>query len=125
MLFAVILFLILIYFYQRIVGCFHSCPAADWKSDHRENVSEIYAEYHRDILWQFICNDPFRNIRAHLTAIVKSAEHHAFYFICAVSLQQRLKIAVEFIDEVIAHNVIIFNEQNDLVRLRHKPCALQ
>ena len=74
-------------FNLRIGSCFNSYPAANRKSDHRENVPEIYAEHNRNVFRQFIGNDPFYNISAHTAAVIKSADPNALYFFCAVSLQ--------------------------------------
>ena len=71
----------------RIGSCFHFYSATYRKSDHWENVSEIDAEHNRNVFRQFIGNDPFYNISAHTAAVIKSAEHNALYFFCAVSLQ--------------------------------------
>ena len=75
-------------FNLRIGSCFHFHSAANRKSYHRENVSEINAKHNRNVFRQFVRYNSFYNIRTHIAVIVKSAEHNAFYFFFALSLQQ-------------------------------------
>ena len=67
-------------FNLRIGSCFNSYPAANRKSDHRENVSEIDAKHHWNVFRQFIGNDPFYNISAHMAAVIKSARRIPYFF---------------------------------------------
>ena len=112
-------------FNDRIVKSLHSHPAAYWECDHRENVSEIRTIDDRDILRQLIGDDAFDNVGIHFAAVIKSAEHDALDFVCAECLQKRLEIAVKFIYEIFARDIVVLEEQHNVIDLRHKLCSLQ
>lgn len=67
-------------FNYRISVRFHSHPAAYREGYHRENVSEVNAKHNRNVFRQFVGYNSFDNIRAHLAAIIKSAEHNTCYY---------------------------------------------
>ena len=112
-------------FNDRIVKNLHSHLAAYRECDHRENVSEIRTIHDGNILWQLIGDDASYNIGIHFATVIKSAEHDALDFFCAECLQKRLEIAVKLIFEIIAHDIVVLEEQHNIVDLRHKLCALK
>ena len=112
-------------FNDRIVKSLHSHLAAYREGYQRENVPEIHTEQNGNILWQLIGDDTSDNVSAHFAAVIKSAKYDAPDIVRAVCLQKRLEIAVKFIFEIIAHDIVVLEEQHNVVSLRHKLRALK
>ena len=112
-------------FYHRIFDCVDADPSADREGDHRENVPEINAEQNGNFLRQLFGNNLSDDVGAHFAAVIKSAEHNTPDVFLAVCLQKRLEIAVKFIFKIIAHDIVVLEEQHGVVSLRHKLRSLK
>ena len=60
--------------------------SANGECDNRENVSKIYAEYHRNIGRHLTLDDIGDTFQCHTAAFFEAPKYYAFYCVCAFDL---------------------------------------